>query len=159
VADLSTARLYGSAVAVVSGLYSLLVSTFGMRMTASGWVMLLLGVVVLVHGVALLTPLADRLGDASGPLMVVYAVLMLLNQAWMAASDGMLGGSGMNGGMGGGMNGGMGGMGGAGGMGGMGGAMGWDLGMVALAVLMLASGVIMTTRSEAMSGGDSGAGM
>lgn len=152
-ADVSTARLYGSAVAVVSGLYSLLVSTSGMRMTASGWLMLLLGAVVLVHGVALLTDLADRLGDASGPLMIVYAVLMLLNQAWLAASDGTFGGSGMDG-----TNGGMGGM---GGTGGMGGAMGWDLGMVALAVLMLASGVIMTTRDDAMASGegDSGVGM
>ena len=101
--------------------------------------MAVLGVVVVVHGVVLLTPAADRLGSASGPLMIGYALLMLLNQALVGATGSM------NWGMGGGM-----GMQGGGGMmgSGMTAGMAWDLGMVALAVLMLVSGVIMTNRSD-----------
>ncbi|MDY6764669.1 MAG: hypothetical protein SV377_03130 [Halobacteria archaeon] len=72
--------------------------------------------------------------------MIVYSLLMLLNQAVVgvtgSANWGM--GSGMGGGMGMGMNGGM----------GMAMGGGWDLGMVALAVLMLISGIIMTTQED-----------
>lgn len=126
----SNTRLYGAAIAFASGLYSLWSASTASRMTASGWLMALLGVVVVVHGAVLLTDYADRLGDASGPLMIVYAVVMLLNQALLGMGM-MDDGSGM------GANGGMGGS-------GVTAGMGWDAGMVALAVLMLVSGVIMT---------------
>lgn len=129
---LSTMRLYGSSIAVVSGGYSLYLATAGPGMSLAAWFMLLLGLVVLLHGVVLLTPLAARLGRASGPLMVVYAALMLLNQLWMLLMDSM---DGMNGSMGSG-----------GGMSDM--AMGADAGMIAISLLMLASGVIMTARRE-----------
>lgn len=132
----STMRLYGSVIALVSGGYSIYLATTGSGMVTSAWLMLVLGVIVFVHGVALLTPLAARLGSASGPLMLVYAVLMLLNQVWMTSmgSSGM--GSGMNG-----MD----------GMNSVAGSMGWDAGMVAIALLMLASGAIMTTRRDMLS--------
>ena len=144
----STTRQYGAAIALVSGLYSLVSATGGSGMmgTNSGWLMLLLGIVVLVHGVVLLTPYANRLGSASGPLMIGYSLLMLLNQALVGTTGSMnwgLGG-GMGGGMGTGMNGGMSST--------MTAGMAWDLGMVALAVLMLVSGVIMTNRSDGGSG-------
>lgn len=134
---ISTARLYGSAIALVSGGYSAYLATTGAEMTGSAWLMLALGVVVALHGVVLVTPLAGRLGAASGPLMVAYSVLMLLNQAWMAS----MGRSGMGDGMG--------------GTDGMSPAtgMGWDAGMVAIALLMLASGVIMTVRRNGMDAG------
>lgn len=125
---ISNTRLYGAAIAFVSGGYSLWASTMGARMGGAGWLMLVLGLVVVVHGVVLLTDLADRLGDASGPLMILWSVLMLLNQAWSAWMGGMPRmGDGMMGEM-------------------PGSAMGVDAGMVALAVLMLVSGLIMTTR-------------
>lgn len=130
---ISTMRLYGSAIALVSGGYSIYLATSGMRTATAAWFMLLLGAVVIVHGVVLVTPLAARLGAASGPLMIGYALLMLLNQAWMAVTNG--------GEMGGGMN----------GMEGMNstlGGAGWDAGMVAIALLMLASGIVMTVRRE-----------
>jgi len=141
----STMRLYGAAIAVVSGVYSIFVPVTGGSMTAGGWFMLALGVIVLVHGAVLLTPLADRIGAASGPLMLVYAGLMLLNQLRLAAGgaagmDGGMGGSGMNGGMETTMDSTAGTV-----------AMGADLGMVAIAVLMLASGLIMTVRRDMMS--------
>lgn len=139
---ISTMRLYGSAIALVSGAYSTYLATTGAGMTGSAWLMLALGLVVLVHGVVLLTPLAASLGAASGPLMIVYAVLMLGNQAWMATMDGA------------GMGGGMGGMGGMNGMNSMAGGAGWDPGMVAIAVLMLGSGIIMTVRRDMMASGD-----
>jgi hypothetical protein len=144
----TTTRQYGAAIALVSGLYSLVSATGGSGMmgTNSGWLMLLLGIVVLVHGVVLLTPYANRLGSASGPLMIGYSLLMLLNQALVGTTGSMnwgLGG-GMGGGMGTGMNGGMSST--------MTAGMAWDLGMVALAVLMLVSGVIMTNRSDGGSG-------
>lgn len=139
-----TTRAYGAAIALVSGVYSLVTATAGSMMgTTSGTLMLLLGVVVVGHGVVLLTPYADRLGNASGPLMVVYALVMLLNQAVVGATGANWGMGGVDG-MGG-MGGGMGGM--NGGMGTMPG-MGWDLGMVALAVLMLASGVLMLNDGD-----------
>jgi hypothetical protein len=144
----TTTRQYGAAIALVSGLYSLVSATGGSGMmgTNSGWLMLLLGIVVLVHGVVLLTPYANRLGSASGPLMIGYSLLMLLNQALVGTTGSMnwgLGG-GMGGGMGTGMNGGM--------SSPMTAGMAWDLGMVALAVLMLVSGVIMTNADDGGSG-------
>jgi hypothetical protein len=144
----STMRLYGAAIAIVSGAYSAFVPVSGTGMTAGGWFMLALGAVVLVHGVVLLTPAAARLGTASGPLMLGYAALMLLNQlrlaaGWTTMGTGGTGGAGMGGGMGG------------TGMDGMGStavtaAMGADAGMVAIALLMLASGLVMTVRRDMM---------
>lgn len=130
---MGVARLYGGVIAVVSGLYSLWLSSTGLG-EATGVLMAVLGLVVLVHGVALFV-VPERLGDASGPLMVVWAVLMLLNQAWMAT---MARPAPMDGGMG--MD------------GGMSPAMGWDVGMVAVAVIMLASGVIMWTSENPQHG-------
>ena len=152
----SPTRLYGSSIAIVSGVYSLWLATSGTAMTGGAWLMLLLGVVVLLHGVVLVTPLAESLGSASGPLMIVYAVLMLLNQAWMGTRQMWWGSTDGMGGPMDGMNGGMGGT-----IGGMDGAMmaGPNAGMIAIAVLMLVSGVIMTVgpdteMSDGMSGGD-----
>lgn len=137
----SNTRLYGAAIAFASGGYSLWSASTATRMGTGGWLMAALGVVVLVHGTVLLTDAADRLGDTSGPLMIGYSVLMLLNQTLygtgMMGSSGM--GSGMDGGMGGGMNGTVSGM-------------GWDAGMVVLALLMLFSGVVMV-RDDGTDGG------
>jgi len=134
----SNTRLYGASIAGVSASYSLWSASMATQAGPSSLLMAALGVVVLVHGALLLTPSADRLGNASGPLMVAYAAVMLLNQALLGTgmtNDGMMGYGGMNGGA----------------MG-MNGSMGWDPGMVSLAVLMLASGVIMTQsgRTEGM---------
>lgn len=138
----SNTRLYGASIAFASGLYSLWSASAANEMMTSGWLMLVLGVVVLVHGTVLLTEYADRLGTASGPLMIGYAAIMLLNQALLA--NGMLDdGSGMGTGMDGGM-----------GESAMTAGMGWDAGMVALALLMLVSGLIMTRGSAGMA--DSG---
>lgn len=116
-------RLYAAAIAVVSGLYST-VAAFGDGMAAmpmSDSIMLIVGVVVLLHGIVLLTPAAERLGRASGPLMLLWAAIMLGNQALAVASDES-----------------------------MMGAMSPDAGMVAIAVLMLASGLIMSRRRGQM---------
>lgn len=126
----SNTRLYGAAIAFASGLYSLWSASMASRMVTSSWLMGLLGAIVLVHGALLLTDYADTLGRASGPLMIVYAVLMVLNQALLSMGM-MSNGSGM------GMSNGM-------GASSMTVGMGWDTGMVALALLMLVSGVIMT---------------
>jgi hypothetical protein len=131
---ISVMRLYGAAIGIVSGIYSGYLSVTGMSMSTGAWFMLALGAIVLVHGIALLTPVADRLGSASGPLMLVYAALMLLNQLRLETGTMLDGGMG---GMDGGMNTGM-------------AAMGVDPGMVALAVLMLASGLIMTSKTDGM---------
>lgn len=140
---ISNTRLYGASIGLLSGLYSLWSASTASRMGTSSWLMGLLGVVVVVHGAVLLTDYADRLGSASGPLMIVYAVLMLANQALLGS--GTLGGDGgMGMGSSGGMDGTMGGMGGS-----AAGSMGWDAGMVALAVLMLASGLIMSRDDTA----------
>jgi len=136
---ISNTRLYGASIAFASGLYSLWSASMATRMTTGGWLMSLVGVVVLVHGAVLLTDYADRLGGASGPLMIAYAVVMLLNQALLGT--GMLNGGTMGGGT----------MGTNGGMGGstVSAGMGWDAGMVALAALMLVSGLIMSRDGSA----------
>lgn len=130
----SNTRLYGAAIAAASGSYSVWSAAMMSGSMASRWLMGVLGVVVLVHGAVLLTGSAERLGRASGHLMSGYAVVMLLIQALLAA--GVLGG--MNGGMSDGMGGSA-----------MTAGMGWDAGMVFLALLMLVSGVIMT-RGDSM---------
>lgn len=123
----SNTRLYGAAIALTSGLYSIWSASTAMAFGPGGLVMLLVGIIVVLHGGLLLTPYADRLGRASGPLMIGYAALMLLNQAVLGAG---MSGEGMQPGSG---------------MGGMpaGASADWDAGMVALAALMLVSGVIM----------------
>lgn len=136
----SNTRLYGAAIAFVSGLYSLWSASMASRMVTSSWLMLVLGVVVIAHGAVLLSSYADRLGDASGPLMIVYSVVMLLNQALLGTGM-MADGSGMGDGMGGSA---------------MTTGMGWDAGMASLAVLMLVSGLIMTRDGEM---GNSSGGM
>lgn len=133
----SNTRLYGAAIALVSGLYSLWSASTATRMAASAWVMGLLGAVVVVHGAVLLTDYAERLGGASGPLMIAYAVVMLLAQALLGV--GMMDGGGM-------------GMDGRAAGSPMTSGMGWDAGMVALAVLMLLSGVIMTRGDDTDAG-------
>lgn len=116
--DVPGTRLYGGTIAIVNGAYALWRATMGEMMMAAmtqAWLMGALGVVILVHGVLLFTPVArsDAMARVSGPLMIGYAVLMLAQQAWLALA-GMA-------------------------------AMAADAGMVALAFVMLASGVIMTT--------------
>lgn len=129
--QVSCTRLYASSIAVVSGVYALL-SASGMTgvglpvdrggVGVVGWIMFALGVVVLIHGIMLLTAAASRIGSASGPLMLVWAVVMLLTQALGAGMPGLAM---------------------PGFAGGMRGGMGWDAGMLAIAVLMLVSGLIM----------------
>ena len=112
-------RLYAAAIAIVSGVYSI-ATVAGDRMESmaiSESIMLIVGALVLVHGVVLLTPAAARLGRASAPLMVLWAAIMLTNQMLAATMSA--------------------------------GSMTWDGGMVAIAVLMLASGLIMT-RAQSM---------
>ena len=113
------------------------------------WLMVAVGVVAAVHGVILLTPATARLGSTSGPLMIGYALVMILLQTVGTLGIGMGGRmGGMNGGMSGGTSAGM-----AGGMtGGMG--TGWNAGMVALALLMLVSGLIMFVRHDRMTLGE-----
>lgn len=141
-------QLYGGLIGVVSGSYSVYLAVTGSAMTTTAWGMLALGAVVALHGLVLFTPAAARLGSASGPLMIGYSLLMLGNQALMSAGTGM--GTDESTGMGG-----MDGMDGMGTMGSMDGAtadaaIGTDAGMVAIALLMLGSGLIMTRRNEMM---------
>lgn len=136
--SISTMRPYGSLIALVSGGYSVYQSTTGSAMTSSAWIVLGLGVIVVLHGGILLTPAVDRLGTASGPLVIGYAILMLPNQGLMTMTGPVSGG--MDSGMGSSIDGGM-----------AAEAMSIDGGMVAIAALMLASGVIMTVRRDMVS--------
>lgn len=83
----SVARLYGGSIAIVSGIYSVYLSMYGVMMPGmSRPFMLLLGALVLAHGVALLTPLHNRVRRVSGPLMVLWGLLMAGMQLWTYAS-------------------------------------------------------------------------
>ncbi len=126
---ISPMRWYGGSIAIVSGVYAVIMSMIMPEMTQAGWFMLVLGLIVLVHGILLVTPLVLRWGDISGPLMLLYAALMLLQQAWLAIRQPEM--EGMNGMM-------------------ETGTMTWDPGMVALALLMLISGLIMTAHRDGM---------
>lgn len=122
-------RLYASSIAVVSGIYSagagaVAMGSMPMGIGVSGWIMLTVGGVVLVHGIVLLTPAARRIARLSGPLMVLWAAIMLANQALAATVPSWTMGRPMTGA----------------------GSMGWDAGMVAIAILMLISGLIMSRR-------------
>jgi hypothetical protein len=90
---LSDRRLYGAAIAFASGTYSIVssLSEGSGMMPMSDSAMLIIGVVVVAHGLWLLTPAAERHGAVSGPLMIVWAALMLANQALWAMSDSMMG--------------------------------------------------------------------
>jgi hypothetical protein len=136
-----TTLIYAVAIALVSGGYSLLVGlagidvSFGMsgpqiEIVTSVWIMLLLGIVVLVHGVALLRLSGGRFGTISGLLMIGYSIVMILNQALVGT--GIFDGSGT-----------------AASSMGSGTVVGtsWDGGVVALAVLMLISGILMARTS------------
>ena len=114
-------RLYAVAIALVSGAYSIASAFVGAMgvMPMSDTIMLVIGVVVLVHGIVLLTPLAGRLGRASGALMVLWAGIMVGNQLLTASMSA----SGM---------------------------ASWDAGMIALAVLMFFSGLIMSRGQGTM---------
>lgn len=143
--SISTMRLYGAVIALVSGTYSIYLSTTGIEMTTGAWLMAVLGGIVVVHGIVLVTPAIRTLGAYSGPLMLLYSLLMLLNQLRLATTA-----TGMDVGMGSGMNDGMT-TGTRPGMdAGMADMVGVDPGMIAIAGLMLASGIIMTSRSAMM---------
>lgn len=81
--DRSTMHLYGGAIGVVSGTYSLVP---GMNMmNAMPLLSSLIGLAALAHGILLFTAHADRIDRYNGPLMVAYAAGMLLvsSTAWM----------------------------------------------------------------------------
>lgn len=139
--SISTMRLYGAVIALVSGTYSIYLSTTGIEMTTGAWLMAVLGGIVIVHGIVLVTPAIRILGAYSGPLMLLYSLLMLLNQLRLATTA-----TGMDAGMGSGMNDRMT----AGTSPEMAGMVGADAGMIAIGALMLASGIIMTSRSTMM---------
>lgn len=112
--DHSTMRLYAAVIGIVSGTYSL--TGPKAMMGATPFLAALIGLVALSHGILLLTPYANRLGQYNGPLMVAYAAGMLFTSyaAWMRPM------------------------------------MGVDRGMIALAALMLFSGLLMMDRHQSM---------
>lgn len=119
----ATYRLYGAAIALVSGTYSMWSASMASAFDMNAWLMLVLGAIVVIHGVLLLTQFVARLGSLSGPLMVGYALFMLGHQALLALElVGTEGGAGMEP---------------------VRSTMAFDGGMVALAALMLISGVLM----------------
>ncbi|MFB6105266.1 MAG: hypothetical protein ABEJ57_09365 [Halobacteriaceae archaeon] len=122
----SANRLYGATIAIVAGSYSLWQASMGPSLTVAGWAMLFIGAVVIAHGLVLVIAEPGRLAARSGPLMMGYAVVMLGIQA-VRAMD-MAGGDP--------------------GMGADPSVAGADLGMVALAVLMFASGAIMVRSAR-----------
>jgi hypothetical protein len=142
----SSTRLYASSIAIVSGLYAIGLATVAMMQApmmtdvsatlgVGGWIMLAVGIVVLVHGIILPTPAVGVLGRRSGPLMVLWAAIMLLDQGLFAAVPGW-GMTEARGDMDSPMTSGM----------------GWDAGMVAIAVLMLVSGLIMSSHGSSDGG-------
>lgn len=126
----SAIKLYAGSIAVVAGGYTVLSATrVGADLSTAAWAMILLGAVVLAHGVAMFTQLADRRETAHGPSMVVYAVLLVLSQGWISMGGAGSAGDGSDGGAA---------------------FLGWDPGVVALAVLLLVSGIIMIEEAGAL---------
>lgn len=119
----ATYRMYGAAIALVSGTYSMWSASMASSFDVNAWLMLILGAIVVIHGVILLTQFATLLGSLSGPLMVGYALVMLGHQTLLGL--GLLGTEGGTG------------------MEPVRTTMAFDGGMVALSALMLISGVLM----------------
>lgn len=89
--DSSNLRLYASAIAIVSGLHGIYVTTTGVQMTANAWFMLAVGLLVTMHGLILLTPRAPG-PLASGVRMIVYGVIMIADPILVATRQGVPGG-------------------------------------------------------------------
>ena len=108
----------------MSGTYSIVASFAAdtMQMSLAATVMLVVGLAAVAHGVLLLAPAAANIGAWSGPAMLLWAAIMLGNQLLAATVPEWASGGPMMGGE------------------------EWDGGMVAVATLMLVSGLIMTRR-------------
>ncbi|MFB6203945.1 MAG: hypothetical protein ABEK01_05635 [Candidatus Nanohaloarchaea archaeon] len=94
--SISTQRLYGGSIAVISGIYSIYVATFGVTGSmAVMWLMFILGLITSVHGALILTGYTGMIDPYSGPLMMAYSVFMAVNQivSWISRgsiSQGMM---------------------------------------------------------------------
>lgn len=83
--DQSPGQLYGGSISTVSGLYALYQSMAGTAAMIDMWGMTGMGLIVLVHGLLLFTSVAARIGRWNGPLMMLYAAIMLGNQFLLAS--------------------------------------------------------------------------
>lgn len=129
----TASRWYGGLIAVVAGFYAISMAAWGPMLGIVDWFMLVLGGVVLGHGVALFGRFSPSIDASSGVFMIIYSVLMLLGQVWAGVFGGTRMGS----------------MGGQMGLMTMGwSTMAWDPGMTALAVVMLGSGIVMTATDD-----------
>ena len=126
-----TSRWYGGLVAVVAGIYAIAMAAWGPGMSYADWFLLVVGGVVFGHGVALVGGFSRRLDATSGALLVGYALVLVLSQAWLGVRDdsplqqGTLSSPSVHRELG-------------------WSTLPWDPGLVALAIVLLGSGVIMT---------------
>ena len=121
-------RLYGGVIAIITGAYSFLI---GMLSTYFEFepVLIVLGFLVGIHGAVMVTPLADRYTRLNGILMMGFGALMIAYQAWMGITTPM--GRALGQQLGAWVN------------------PGYDMGMVALALILFLAGVITFFSEDA----------
>jgi hypothetical protein len=121
-------RLYGGVIAIITGAYSFLI---GMLSTYFEFepVLIVLGFLVGIHGAVMVTPLADRYTRLNGILMMGFGALMIAYQAWMGITTPM--GRSLGQQLGAWVN------------------PGYDMGMVALALILFLAGVITFFSEDA----------
>jgi hypothetical protein len=122
------ARLYAGVIAIITGAYSFLIGMLSTYFEVEP-VLIVLGFVIGIHGAVMVTPLAERYMRANGVLMMLFATLTIAYQAWMGITTPM--GRSMGQELGAWVN------------------PGYDMGMVALGLLLFLAGVITFFIEEA----------
>lgn len=120
--EVRTGRYYGGVIAIIAGAYSFLLGMLSTYFTFEP-VMIVLGFVVGVLGAVMVTPFGDRYPKINGVLMMLFGGLMIAYQAWRAAVRPL--GRNMGQELGAWVN------------------PGYDMGMVALALVLFLAGVTM----------------
>lgn len=120
-------RLYTGVIAIITGAYSFLIGMLSTYFELQP-VLIVLGFLVGIHGAVMVTPLAERYTRLNGILMMVFGALMIAYQAWMGATTTL--GRSMGQQLGAWVN------------------PGYDMGMVALALLLFLAGVITFFSEE-----------
>lgn len=120
--EVQTGRYYGGIIAIVAGAYSFLLGILSTYFTFEPG-MIVIGFFVGVHGAVMVTPLGERYPQINGVIMMGSGAVMILYQAWRAMMTPL--GRNLGQELGAWVN------------------PGYDMGMVALALILFLAGVTM----------------
>ncbi|MFB6112882.1 MAG: hypothetical protein ABEJ58_02115 [Halodesulfurarchaeum sp.] len=120
--DTHVGRYYGGIIAIIVGAYSFLLGMLSMQFSLDV-VLVVLGFLIGIHGAVMITPLADRFPRVNEALMVIFGALVIGYQAYQGTIRSVRGsGIWVN--------------------------PGYDMGMVALGLILFLAGAIMFFMEE-----------